>query len=143
MVGTHNRTKRPPLAEPKVVAQDAVHYFQRRQELLALAHGAMIQVQQTMAHKYNESRRMSSTFSKGDPLLVRCERKNLGGKTCSYWHRPYELVAKKAHDLYVIQVDQLRLVDFYVDCVMKTVNFAPLPRASKLHGGSCWCALPI
>ena len=27
-----------------------------------------------------------------------------------------------AHDLYVIQVDQRRLVDVHVDCLMKTVN---------------------
>ena len=42
--GKHNRTKGPPLAEPKGVAQDAAHYFQRREELIALARRAMIQV---------------------------------------------------------------------------------------------------
>ena len=62
----HNRTKGPPLAEPKGVAQDAAHYFQRLEELIALARRAMIQVQETMARKYNKSRRMSPTFSKGD-----------------------------------------------------------------------------
>ena len=40
--GKHNRTKGPPLAEPTGVAQDAAHYFQRREELIALARGAMI-----------------------------------------------------------------------------------------------------
>ena len=40
--GKHNRTKGPPLAEPKGVAQDAPHYFQRRDELIALARRAMI-----------------------------------------------------------------------------------------------------
>ena len=120
--GKHNRTKGPPLAEPKGVAQDAAHYFQRREELIALARRAMIQVQETMAHKYNKSRRMSPNFSKGDRVWLRCQRKNLGDKTCPYWDEPYEVVAKKAHDLYVIQVDQRRLVDFHVDCLMKTVN---------------------
>ena len=82
--GKHNRTKVPPLAEPKGVAQDAVHYFQRREELIALAHRAMIQVQKTMAHKYNNRRSMSPNFSKGDRVWVRRQRKNLGDKTCSY-----------------------------------------------------------
>ena len=38
-------------------------------------------------------------------------------------------MAKKAHDLYVIQVDQQRLVDVHVDCLMKTVNSprSPVP----------------
>ena len=36
-------------------------------------------------------------------------------------------MAKKAHDLYVIQVDQRRLVDVHVDCLMRTVN---LPRSA-------------
>ena len=49
--GKHNRTKGPPLAEPKGVALDAAHYFQRREELIALARRAMIHVQETMAHK--------------------------------------------------------------------------------------------
>ena len=53
--GKHNRTKGPPLAEPKGVAQDAAHYFQRREELIALARRAMIQVQETMARKHNKS----------------------------------------------------------------------------------------
>ena len=127
--GTHNRTKLPPLAEPKAVAQDAVHYFQRREVLHALARRAMIQVQETMAHKYNKRRRMSPNFAKGDGVWVRCQRKNLGDKTCPYWDGPYEVVAKKAHDLYVIQVDQRRLVDVHVDCLMKTVNSprSPVP----------------
>ena len=127
--GTHNRTKLPPLAEPKVVAQDAVHYFQRREELHALARRAMIQVQETMAHKYNKRRKMSPNFAKGDGVWVRRQRKNLGDKTCPYWDGPYEVVAKKAHDLYVIQVDQRRLVDVHVDCLMKTVNSprSPVP----------------
>ena len=70
----HNRTKGPPLAEPKGVAQDAAHYFQRREELIALARRAMIQVQETMAHKYNKRRRMSPNFSKGDRVWVRRQR---------------------------------------------------------------------
>ena len=127
--GKHNRTKGPPLAEPKKVAQDAAHYFQRREVLIALAHRAMIQVQETMAHKYNKSRRMSPNFSKGDRVCVRRQRKNLGDKTCPYRDEPYEVVAKKAHDLYVIPVDQRRLVDVHVDCLMKTVNSprSPVP----------------
>ena len=127
--GKHNGTKGPPLAELKGVAQDAAHYFQRREELIALAGKAMIQVQETMAHKYNKSRRMSPNFSKGDRVWVRRQRKILGDKTCPYWDGPYEVVAKKAHDLYVIQVDQRRLVDVHVDCLMKTVNSprSPMP----------------
>ena len=82
--GKHNRTKVPPLAEPKGVAQDAAHYFQRREELIALARRAMIQVQKTMAHKYNNRRRISPNFSKGDRGWVRRQRKSLGDKTCSY-----------------------------------------------------------
>ena len=35
---------------------------------------------------------------------------------------PYEVLAKKAHDLYVIQVGQRRLVDVDCDCSMKMVN---------------------
>ena len=120
--GKHNRTKGPPLAEPKGIAQDAAHYFQRRGELIALARSAMIQVQETMAHKYNKGRTMSPNFSKGDGVWVRRQRKNLGDKTCPYWDGPYEVVAKKAHDLSVIQVDQQRLVDVHVDCLMKMVN---------------------
>ena len=120
--GKHNRTKGPPLAEPKGVAQDAAHYFQRREELIALACRVMIQVQEAMAHKYNKRRRMSPNFSKGDRVWVCCQRKNLGDKTCPYWEGPYEVVAKKAHDLYVIEVDQRRLVDVHVDCLMKTIH---------------------
>ena len=125
----HNRAKGPPPAEPKGVAQDAVHYFQRREELTALARRAMIHVQETMALKDNKRRRMSPNFSKGDHVWVRSQRKNLGDKTCLYWDGPYEVVAKKAHDLYVIQVDQRRLVDVHVDCLMKTVNSprSPVP----------------
>ena len=105
------------------------HYFQRREELIALARRAMIQVQETMAHKYNKSRRTSPSFSKGDRVWVRRQCKNLGDKTFPYWDGPYEVVAKKAHDLYVIQVDQRRLVDVHVDCFMKTVNSprSPVP----------------
>ena len=106
--GKHNCSKGPPLAEPKGVAQDTAHYFQRREELIALARRAMIQGKETMAHKYGKSRRMSPNFSKGDRVWVRRQRKNLGDKTCPYWDGPYEVVAKKAHDLYVIQVDQRR-----------------------------------
>ena len=56
-------------------------------------------------------------------------RKNLGDKTCPYLDRPYEVVAKRAHDLYVIQVDQRGLVHVHVDCLMKTVNSprSPVP----------------
>ena len=127
--GKHNRTKGPPLAEPKGVAQDAAHYFQRREEPIALARRAMIQVQETMAHKYNKSRRMSPKFSKGDRVWVCRQRKNLGDNTCPYWDGPDEVVAKKAHDLYVIQVDGRRLVDVHVDSFMKTVNSprSPVP----------------
>ena len=67
--GKHNRTKGPPLAEPKGVAQDAAHYYQRREELIALARRAMIQVQETMARKYNNSRRMSPKFLKRGPRM--------------------------------------------------------------------------
>ena len=127
--GNHNRIKGPPLAEPKGVVEDAAHYFQRRQDLIALARRAMFHVQETMAHKYNKRRRMSPIFSKGDRVWVRRQRKNLGDKTCPYWDGPYEVVAKKAHDLYVIQVDQPRVVDVHVDCLMKTVNSpcSPVP----------------
>ena len=127
--GKHNPIKGPPLAEPKGVAQDAAHYFQRREELIALARRAMIQVQETMAHRYNKSRRMSPHFSKGDRVWVRRQRSNLGDKTCPCWDGPYEVVAKKGNDLYVIQVDQQRLVDVHVGCLMKTVKSprSPVP----------------
>ena len=118
----HNRTKGPPLAEPKGVAQDALHYFQRREELSALASRAMIHVQETMTHKYNKRRRMSPNFSKGDRVWVRHQRKNLGAKTCPQPDGPYEVVAKKAHDPHVIQVDQRKLVDVHVDCLMKMIK---------------------
>ena len=129
MFGKHNRTKGPPLAEPKGVAQDAAHYFQRREELIALARRAMIHVQEAMAHKYNKRMRMSPDFSKGDCVWVRRQRKNLGDKTCPYWDGPYEVVANKAHDLYAIQVEQRRLLDVHVDCLMKTVSSpgSPVP----------------
>ena len=65
---------------------------------------------------------MSPDFSEGDRIWVRRQRKNLGDKTCPFWDGPYEFVAKKAHNLYVIQVDQQRLVEVHVDCLMKTVN---------------------
>ena len=82
--GKHNRTKGPPLAEPKGVAQDAAHYFQWHEELTALARRDMIHVQETIAHKCNKRRRMSPNFSKGDRVWVRRQRKNLGDKTCPY-----------------------------------------------------------
>ena len=127
--GKHNRTKGPPLAEPKGVAQEAAHYFLRREKLIALARRAMIQVQETMAHKYNKKRRMALNFSKADRVWVRRQRKNLSDETCPYWDGPDEVLAKKAHDLYVFQVDQRRLVDVHVDCVMKMVNSprSPVP----------------
>ena len=75
--GTHNRTKGPPLAEPKEVAQDAAHCLQRQEELIALAHRPMIHVQETMAHKYKKMRRMSPNFSKGDRVKIgKARRKN-------------------------------------------------------------------
>ena len=38
-------------------------------------------------------------------------------------------MAKKTHHLYVIQLDQRRLVDVHVDCLMKTINSprSPVP----------------
>ena len=54
--GKHNRTKGPPLAEPEGVAQDAVYYLQRHEELIALARRAMIHVQETMAQTYNKKK---------------------------------------------------------------------------------------
>ena len=38
-------------------------------------------------------------------------------------------MANKAHDLYVIQVDQRRLVDVHIDCLMRTLNSprSPVP----------------
>ena len=127
--GKHNRTTGPPLVEPEGVAQDAAHYFPRREELIALARRAMIHVQETMAHKYDKRRGMSNNFSKGDRVWVCCQRKNLGDKTCPYGDGPYEVLAKKAHDPYVNQVDQCGLVDVHVDCLMKTVNSprSPVP----------------
>ena len=82
--GKHNRIKGPPVAEPKGVAQDAAHYFKRREELVALARRAMIHVQETMAQKDNKRRRMSPNFSKVDGVWVRRQRKNLGDRTCPY-----------------------------------------------------------
>ena len=103
--GTHNRTKQPPLAENKVVAQDAAHYFQRCEELIAVARRAMIHVQETMPHKYIRRRTMSPNFSRGDRVCVCRQRKNFGDKTCPYWDGRYEVVAKKAHHLFGIQAD--------------------------------------
>ena len=120
--GKHNRTKGPPLAEPKGPAQDAALHFQRREELIALAHRAKIHMQETMVHKYNKSRSMSPNSSKRDHVWVRCQHTNLGHKTCPYWDGPPEVVAKNRPDLYVIQVDQQRLVDVHVACLMKMVN---------------------
>ena len=120
--GTHNRTQRPSLAEPRAVAKDTLHFFQRREQLHALACRGMIHVQQTVAHKYNNRRRMSPNFSKGDRVWVRRQRKNLGHTTCPYWYGPYEVVAKKGSDLSFIQVDQRRLVDVHVDRLMQTLN---------------------
>ena len=127
--GTHKRTKGLPLAEPKGLAQDSTPYFQRHEGLVALACRAMIHVQHTMAHKYKRRGRMSPIFFKVDRVWVRCQRKNLADKTCPYRDGPYEVVAKKGHDLYVIQVDQLRVVDVHVDCIIKTVNSprSPVP----------------
>ena len=70
---------------------------------------------------------MSPDFSKLDRVWVRRQCKNLGNKTCPYTDGPYEVVPKKAHDLYVIQVEQRRLVDVHIDCLMKTVNSPPSP----------------
>ena len=67
--GKHNCSKGPPLAEPKGVAQDAAHYFQRREELIALARRAMIQVQETMAHKYNKTGGNVPQFLKRGPRM--------------------------------------------------------------------------
>ena len=127
--GTKNRTNGPPLAEPKGVAQDGAHYFQRREERIALTRRAMIHVQDTTVHKYNKRRRMSPDFSKGDSVWVRRQSENLGDETCPYWDGPYEVVAKKAHNLFFFQVDQRRLVDVHVECLMKTVNSprSPVP----------------
>ena len=69
LFGKHNPTKGAPLAEPKGVAQDAAHYFQRREDLIALVRRAMIHVQETMAHKYNERGRMSPKFLKRGPRM--------------------------------------------------------------------------
>ena len=49
--GKHTGTRGPPLAKPKGVTQDAAHYFQRHEELIALARRAMNHLQETMAHK--------------------------------------------------------------------------------------------
>ena len=68
---------------------------------------------------------MSPNFSKGDCVWVCRQRKNLGDKTCPYWDD--EVVAKKAHDRYVIHVDQRRLVDVHVDGLMKKANSPPSP----------------
>ena len=66
----HNCTKEPPLAKPKGAAQDAAHYFQRREDVIALAGRAMIHVQDAIAHNYNKRRRMTPNFSKGDRVWV-------------------------------------------------------------------------
>ena len=132
----HNRTKGPPLPEPKGIAQDDAHYFQRREDLIALACRAMIHVQETLAHKYNKWMRLSPNFSEGDRVWVRCQRENLGHKTCPYRDGPYEDVAKKAHDLYVIQLEERRLVGVHIDCLMNG-QLPSLPRASKLQGEGC------
>ena len=72
---------------------------------------------------------MTPNFPKGDRVWVCRQRKSLGDKTCPYWDGPYEVVAKNAHDLYVFQLDQRRLVDARVDCLKKTVNSprSPVP----------------
>ena len=67
--GTHNRTKGPPLAEPKGVAQNAANYFQRCEELIVLVRRALIHVQETMAHKEKKKRRMSPDFLKRGPHM--------------------------------------------------------------------------
>ena len=64
-------------------------------------------------------------FSEGDHVWVGRQRKNLGDKTCPYWDGPYEVVAKKAQDLYVIQVDQQELFDVHIACLVETVNSPP------------------
>ena len=72
---------------------------------------------------------MSPNFSKWGRVWVRRQCKNLSDKTCPYWDGPYEVVANSAHDLYFIQVDQRRLLDVHVDCLMKTVHSlrSPVP----------------
>ena len=70
---------------------------------------------------------MSPDFSKGDRVWVRCQSRYLGNKTCPYWIGPYQAVAKKAKNHYVIQVYQRRLVHVHVDCLMKMVSS---PRSS-------------
>ena len=72
---------------------------------------------------------MSPNSSKRARVWVRRQRKNLDEKTCPHWDAPYEVVAKKAHDLCVIQVDQRELVDVHNDYPMKTVNSpcSPVP----------------
>ena len=76
----------------------------------------MIQVQETMAHKYYKGRMMPPNFSKADCIWVRRQRQNLGDKTCPYLDGSYEVVARKAHNPYVFQVDLRSLVDVHVDC---------------------------
>ena len=56
---THTRTKGPSLAEPKAVAQDAAHYFQKREELHALARRAMVHVQGVMKQKHDKGTDLS------------------------------------------------------------------------------------
>ena len=89
----------------------------------------MIHVQDTMGDKYDKRTSMSPNFSKGGRVWVRGQCENLGDETCPYWDGPYEVVAKKAHNLYVIHVDQRRLVDVHVDCLMRTVHspHSPVP----------------
>ena len=72
---------------------------------------------------------MSPNFSKGDRVWVRRQHENLADTTCPYWDGPREVVAKKSHDLYVIQVDQRRAVDVHIDSVMEMVNspLSPVP----------------
>ena len=48
---------------------------------------------------------MSPNFSGGDRIWFSRQRQNLGHKTCLSSDGPYEVVGKKADDLYVIQVD--------------------------------------
>ena len=76
----------------------------------------MIHLQETVAHKYTKRRRMSPNSSKQGRVWVRCQRKKLGDTTCPDWDGPHEVVAKKAQELYGIQVDQRRLVDVHLDC---------------------------
>ena len=104
--GKHNRTNGPRLAEPKGVAKDAVHYFQRREELIALARKAMIHMQGTMAHKYKKRRRMSPNFSKRDRVSVCRQHKILAIRLVPIGMGPTRLWPRRL-TTYVIQYSML------------------------------------